>query len=145
MSRRTSRRAVSGWEAGSGRRSATIYVLTGNGKFDANILHPNNDYGDSLLRLTSTLKVADYFTPMDQALDYAIDNDFGSGGAAILADLPANSPLTHLVMGGGKDGSLYAWNRDLLGGLGDTNAVQQISFGYGLMPQERTGRIIFIL
>ena len=110
-----------------------LYVLTGNGKFDANSSSaPNNDYGDSLLRLTSTLKVADYFTPTDQASDYAIDNDFGSGGAAILADLPANSPLTHLVMGGGKDGSLYVLNRDLLGGLGDTNAVQQISFGYGI-------------
>ncbi len=51
------------------------------------------------------------------------DRDFASRGAAILADLPAGSPVTHLLMGGGKDQSLYVLNRDLLGGLGDTNAV----------------------
>jgi hypothetical protein len=57
------------------------------------------------------------------------DGDFAAGGAAILADLPTGSPVTHLIMGGGKDRSLYVLNRDLLGGLGDTAAVQKISFG----------------
>ncbi|MGP8114774.1 MAG: hypothetical protein ACLQFT_20695, partial [Steroidobacteraceae bacterium] len=110
-----------------------LYVLTGNGPFDANSgSAPNNDYGDSLLKLTSSLTVSEYFTPTDQLADYDDDYDFGSGGAAILADLPAGSPLTHLVMGGGKDGNLYILNRDLLGGLGDPNAVQEISFGHGI-------------
>jgi hypothetical protein len=113
--------------------SNNLYVLTGNGPFDANSSSaPNNDYGDSLLKLTSSLTVSEYFTPTDQLADYDKDNDFGSGGAAILADLPAGSPLTHLVMGGGKDGTLYILNRDLLGGLGDPNAVQEISFGHGI-------------
>jgi hypothetical protein len=107
-----------------------LYVLTGNGNFDAtNATAPNNDYGDSLLQLTSNLNVSQYFTPSDQLTLYQNDGDFASGGAAILADLPAGSPVTHLLMGGGKDKSLYVLNRDLLGGLGDTNAVQKISLG----------------
>ena len=107
-----------------------LYVLTGNGVFDAtSATAPNNDYGDSLLKLTSNLTVAQYFAPSDQQTLFQSDGDFASGGAAILADLPAGSPVAHLIMGGGKDKSLYVLNRDQLGGLGDTNAVQQISFG----------------
>jgi hypothetical protein len=110
--------------------SNNLYVLTGNGFFDAtSTTAPNNDYGDTLLQLTSNLTVSQYFTPSDQLTLYQNDGDFASGGAAILADLPAGSPITHLIMGGGKDQSLYVLNRDLLGGLGDTSAVQKISFG----------------
>jgi len=107
-----------------------LYVLTGNGGFDAtSSTAPNNDYGDSLLKLTPTLSVAQWFTPTDQATDGATDGDFGAGGAAILADLPAGSAHTHLIMGGGKDGALYVLDRDLLGGFQDSHAVQRIVFG----------------
>ena len=59
------------------------------------------------LKLTSSLSVSQYFTPSDQATDNSQDNDFGAGGAVVLVDLPANgSNPTHLVLGGGKDGSL---------------------------------------
>ena len=114
--------------------SNNLYAITGNGTFDANAANPpNNDYGDSLLELNAvlpgSLAVSQYFTPSDQLSDAQDDNDFGSGGAAVLADLPAGSPVTHLVMGGGKDGNLYVLNRDMLGGLGDGFAVQEISFG----------------
>jgi regulation of enolase protein 1 (concanavalin A-like superfamily) len=110
-----------------------LYVLTGNGTFDATSAGaPNNDYGDSLLQLTGNLAVSQYFTPSDQATLAQSDGDFASGGAAILADLPAGSPVRHLIMGGGKDQSLYVLNRDLLGGLGDSGAVQQINFGFSI-------------
>lgn len=114
--------------------SGNLYVTTGNGNFDANSSSaPNNDYGDSFLQLTSGLQVTQYFTPSDQQSDNINDNDFGSGGAVVLADLPANgSNPTHLVMGGGKDGVLYVLNRDLMGGLGDTNAWQKISLNLGI-------------
>ena len=39
---------------------------------------------------------------------------------------------THLVIGGGKDGTLYLLNRDKMGGLGDSNAWQPISIGNGI-------------
>ena len=107
-----------------------LYAITGNGTFDAtNASAPNNDYGDSLLQLSASLSVSQYFTPTDELSDFQADQDFGSGGTAVLADLPAGSnPVTqHLVVGGGKDGGLYVLNRDLLGGLGDGNAVQKLS------------------
>jgi hypothetical protein len=107
-----------------------LYVTTGNGNFDAsNATAPINDYGDSLLELSSALTVSQYFTPSDQAADNANDQDFGSGGTAILADLPGE-PIEHLILGGGKDGSLYVLNRDTLGGLGDSAAVQKVSVGH---------------
>lgn len=107
-----------------------LYVLTGNGGFDAtSTAAPNDDYGDSLLELSQSLQVLAYFTPSDEQSDALYNNDFGSGGAAILADLPAGSPVTHLVIGGGKDGNLYVLNRDALGGYGDGEAWQEINVG----------------
>ena len=117
--------------------SGNVYVSTGNGNFDANsVTPPNNDYGDSLLQLTPSLGVNQYFTPSDEATLYADDGDFGSGGAALLADLPAGNTVTHALVCGGKDGSLYVLNRDLLGGLGDVFAVQKISLGHGIFSTE---------
>jgi len=112
--------------------AGNVYVSTGNGKFDANSpTPPNNDYGDSLLQMTASLGVNQYFTPSDEASLYATDGDFGSGGAAVLADLPAGNTVTHALVCGGKDGSLYVLNRDALG-VGDLFAVQKISVGHGL-------------
>jgi hypothetical protein len=117
--------------------SGNVYVSTGNGTFDANsVTPPNNDYGDSLLQLTPSLGVTQYFTPSDEATLYADDEDFGAGGAALLADLPAGNTVIHALVCGGKDGSLYVLNRDLLGGLGDVFAVQKISLGHGIFSTE---------
>lgn len=110
-----------------------LYFLTGNGGFDANnVGAPNNDYGDSLLQATTSLNITSYFTPSDELADDQSDRDFGSGGAAVLADLPAGNTVTHALVCGGKDGTLYVLNRDLLGGFGDSAAVQTIALGYGL-------------
>ena len=110
--------------------SGNLYVSTGNGPFDANSpTPPNNDYGDSLLQLTKSLGVNQYFTPTDQLADYNGDQDFGAGGAAVLADLPFGGGVTHALVCGGKDGTLYVLNRDLLGGFGDMFAVQTIALG----------------
>jgi hypothetical protein len=107
-----------------------LYALTGNAAFDAtSATAPSDDYGDSLLELSLGLQVLQYFTPSDQHSDQIYNNDFGSGGAAVLADLPAGSPVTHLVIAGGKDGNLYVFNRDALGGYGDGNAWQVTSVG----------------
>ncbi|HEY6482044.1 MAG TPA: hypothetical protein VIY54_00800 [Steroidobacteraceae bacterium] len=107
-----------------------LYVITGNGPYDATSTSaPNNDYGDSLLQLTPALSVVQYFTPSDQLADDQNDNDFGSGGAALLADLPAGNTVTHALICGGKDDALYVLNRDQLGGFGDGGAVQRIDFG----------------
>jgi hypothetical protein len=114
--------------------SNNLYFITGNAVFDAtNSSAPNNDYGDSFMKLTSGLSVSQYFTPSDETTDNTNDADFGAGGAAVLVDLPVNGTNpTQLVIGGGKDGSLYLLNRNSMGGLGDTNAWQKISLGNGI-------------
>ena len=106
--------------------SGNLYVITGNGVFDAtSTTGPTNDYGDSLLQLSKTLKVTSYFTPSDEALEYANDLDFSSGGAAMVVNLSSGS----LVVGAGKVGQLYVLNGGNLGGLGDANAAQHFPVG----------------
>ena len=111
--------------------SGNIYVITGNGTFDvANATPPTNDYGDSVLQLSSGLGILSYFTPSDQATEANLDYDFGSGGAVVL-NVSAGS-LQHLVIGGGKEGTLYLLNGDSMGGLGDANARQYFSLGHSI-------------
>ena len=106
--------------------SGNLFCITGNGTFDP----ANSDYGDSFLKLSGTLSLLDYFTPSDQSTDESADQDFGSGGAAILIN--SNSGTTpNLAVGGGKDATLYVLNRDTgkMGHFGDANAVQHFSVG----------------
>ena len=102
-----------------------LFVITGNGTYNA----ATNDYGDSLLKVTPALTVAQSFTPSDEVNDGNQDDDFGSGGAAILADLPAGNNVVHALICGGKDHEVYVLNRDMLGGLGDAASVQHFDFG----------------
>jgi hypothetical protein len=107
-----------------------VYFLTGNAGFDGNSPGPpNNDYGDSVLKLDDALNLSQSFTPSDQQMDDLDDADLGSGGATLI-DLPPNGSLpTHLIAGGGKDGYLYLLNRDNMGGYGDSNAWQRLNWG----------------
>jgi hypothetical protein len=112
--------------------SNNLHLITGNGTFDAGgASSPNNDYGDTFLKLSSTLRVSDFFTPTDQAVLEANDLDFGSGGAAILVDQPSG-PAPHLMIGGGKNGAMYVVNRDHMGRLGDSNVWQKFRFGLSI-------------
>ena len=105
--------------------SGNLYFITGNGSFDAS----QSNFGDSFLKLSAGLSVVDYFTPTGQAYLETNDQDFGSGGAAILIN---SGTTAHLAVGGGKDGSLYVLNRDNMGHLGDQNAHQIIPVLTGL-------------
>jgi hypothetical protein len=110
--------------------TGNLYFLTGNAVFDANSLStPNDDYGDSMLKLSGSLAVLDYFTPSNYVQNNTSDIDFGAGGDPVLVDLPAGSTssITHLAIGGGKDGNLYVVNRDAMGGEGDSNAVEEFT------------------
>jgi len=110
--------------------SGNLYLLTGNGAFDANTNGGN--YGDSTLKLStaSGLSVADWFTPMDQRTLDMGDQDHGAGGAAILVDQPS-ATYPHLVIGGGKAGVLFLMNRDNLGHFSSStnNVLQQLVVG----------------
>jgi len=123
------------WMCGAAPAADTLdnlYLITGNGYFDANSLTaPNTDFGDSFLQIPSSLAmITQFFTPSDQSTDYTMDKDYGAGGA-ILVDLPAGSTstVTHLAIGGGKDGNLYVLNRDDMGSYLVGTPVQVITFG----------------
>jgi hypothetical protein len=96
-----------------------LYVITGNGDYDG-----ATEFGDSFVKLNSSLALQDWFTPFDQAIMDSSNADLGSGGAAVLADLPS-APVKHLLIGGGKVGSgnageIYVLNRDAMGHLENT-------------------------
>lgn len=120
------------WMAGgapAADSAGNLYLLTANGAFDPT----TQGYGDSLLQLSPSLTVNQYFTPTDQQSDNDNDADFGAGGAAVLVDLPViGTNPTHLVVGGGKDGALYVLNRDKMGGYGDSGAWQRLFLGHGI-------------
>jgi hypothetical protein len=110
--------------------SGNLFFITGNGTFDANT--GGSNYGDSVIKLSTIggLSVGDYFTPLDQATLDANDTDFGSGAATVLVDQPSG-PITHLLIGGGKQGYLFLLNRDNLGKFSSSsnNVVQAINLG----------------
>jgi outer membrane protein assembly factor BamB len=107
--------------------SNNLYVITGNGTYDG-----STQFGDSFLKLStgSSMSVLSFFAPSNQAALNSIDQEVGSGGAAILIDQPSG-PVPHLVVGGGKEGKLYLLNRDNLGGntATDSGAVQTFVAG----------------
>jgi hypothetical protein len=113
---------------GTGR----IFVITGNGRFDAD--HGGRDLGNSVLALTATaesLRVADSFTPFDQAALDAEDGDLGSGGP-MLAGGDATGPA-RLVFAS-KAGKLYVLDPQHLGGYHeghDAGAVQSFESSDG--------------
>ena len=127
------------WQSGgapAADAAGNIYVVTGNGTFDANAATaPNQDYGDTFLELSSTasgLSVKSYFTPFNQATLDARDEDLGSAGPIVMPSQPGPSP--DLLIGAGKEGKVYVLNRDALGGFDPStdNVVQEL-------PQAITG------
>jgi chitodextrinase len=105
-----------------------LFVITGNGDYDG-----VTDFGDSILRLNTSLALQDWFTPSVQSTLDGSDLDLGSGGAVILADLPG-SAVQHILIGGGKGtnaiGQLYVVNRDNMGKNAVTdNVVQEFDMG----------------
>jgi hypothetical protein len=111
------------WQAGSGPAAdaaGNIYVMTGNGLFNANSGGPN--YGDTFAKLKlegNSLNVKDYFTPCNQAqldktcgIEGRCDLDLGSAGPLLVPGAVANSDR---LIGGGKDGNIYVVNPGNMG------------------------------
>lgn len=91
-------------------------MTTGNGTYDHDSdVTPNTDLGDSVLKLAtaSGILLSDWFSPFDQAALETADRDLGSGGVMPLPDQPSATP--HLLVTGGKEGTLYLINRDSMG------------------------------
>ncbi len=97
--------------------SGNIILLTSNGTFDGTA-----NFGESFLKLSSSLALLDWFTPDDFANLTNNDLDLGSGGPLLV-------PGSNTVFGGGKDGTLYGVNTANMGHewAGNTQAIQFFS------------------
>jgi hypothetical protein len=135
------------WQAGSPPAidaDGNLFLVTGNGTFDGNA--GGGDYGDTLLKLSPTLDILDYFTPSNALTLDVNDRDFGSGGPVLLPDQPGPHP--HLVVACGKEGTIYLTDRDDLGQFNaDTNDVvqslEQVVGGTWSLPAYWNGRVYY--
>jgi hypothetical protein len=96
---------------------------------------PGPDQAMSVVKVSPTpgpnnvLPVQDFFTPFNQAALSGADLDQGSGGVLLLPDQTTGP--THLLVQGGKEGSVFLINRDNMGGFSTTgnNVVQELPPG----------------
>ncbi len=114
--------------------NANIYLMTGNGAFNAT---NGTDYSQCFLKCSTTngFAVADWFSPFNEAVLSSNDRDVGTGGAVLL-------PGTHMLMGIGKNGTNYLLNQNHLGGISsngisDTNILQEFLI---TTPVDRIGQ-----
>ncbi|HEV2388048.1 MAG TPA: hypothetical protein VGS20_12420 [Candidatus Acidoferrales bacterium] len=136
------------WQAGGAPAidpEGNVYLMTGNGTFNAAA-----DYGDSLLKLAlrgNSLRAIDSFTPYDEKSLDEQDLDLGSSGPILLPDQPGPHP--RLVVGAGKNGTIYLVDRDRLGGYdpkSNNQIVQTLPSAIAenfSMPAYWNGRVYF--
>ena len=89
--------------------------MTGNGSWDG-----QKNFGESVLKLSSTLSLLDWFTPDNYNLLNGGDLDLGVAGIVLI-------PNTNLSINGSKTGELYVLRQDNLGHLQvDNGQIPQI-------------------
>jgi hypothetical protein len=130
------------WMSGDGIAAdgaGNLFLLDANGTFDVNVdangFPVSADYGNAILKLSSTgqMAVTDYFEPFNTVAESNADLDIGSGGIVLLPDLiDAQEVTRHLLVGGGKDSNLYVADRDNLGkfnagGTDNSNVYQELT------------------
>jgi len=99
------------WMGGSGIAAdvdGNIFFMTGNGDWDG-----TSNFSDSIVKLSPTLTLIDYFTPDNQSQLSLSDWDLGSGGVVLVPDQSGAFP--HELIGCGKYPSVFVINRDNMG------------------------------
>ena len=106
------------WQAGRGLvgdNFGSVYFETGNGSTD-----DRTDFGESIVKMSATGSVQDWFTPNDYVNLSALDLDLSTTS-------PLLTPDTNLLIGGGKQGLVYVLRASSLGRLG--GALQTFAGG----------------
>jgi hypothetical protein len=117
------------WQAGGGLAAdaaGNVYFTTGDGGFTVNT--GGIDYGDSYIKMSAAGAVLDYFTPYDQQTLNNNNLDLCAGGVLLLPDQPG-TPHPHLIIGAGKNATVYLVDRDSMGHYNPNNngnAVQTL-------------------
>jgi len=100
------------WMSGSGPAAdadGNIYVQTGNSNAER-----ASNYPDSVVKVGPWLNsIVDFFTPSNFA--YLDDNDLDRGAAGVMV-VPEQSGGSQFAVAGGKDGRLFLFNQNGLGG-----------------------------
>lgn len=108
------------WQAGAGPAAdpdGNVYVMTGNGAWDTT----TKELANSFVKLDPSLSVIDWFTPSHYRCLNEIDADLGSAGPLLI-------PNSELLVGGGKEGTIYLLKRTHLGHL--QPAAKDTATGY---------------
>jgi outer membrane protein assembly factor BamB len=130
------------WMSGDGiaaDSAGNLYFLDANGTFDtsldANGFPANGDFGNAIIKLSTSgkLAVADYFETYNTVAESDADADLGSGGEILLPDqTDAAGAVHHLLVGAGKDGNIYVADRDNMGKFAASNTTD--SYIYQVLP-----------
>lgn len=110
------------WAAGGPSLDAAgnVYVAVGNGSAVGGDAY---DGSDSIIKLSPTLALIDYFAPSGWAAENAGDVDLGSTGPTLLPN--------GLVLTLGKSRNLYVLRAPALGHVGGQLADSELCAGYG--------------
>jgi hypothetical protein len=103
------------WDGGAGPAadaSGNIYVTTGNGSYDG-----TKNFSETVLKLSPTGTLLDWFTPFNFSVLDANDIDMGSTGVMILPDAVGSTAHQHLLIGTGKIAILYLLDQTNMGRL----------------------------
>ncbi len=125
-------RGASFWASGAAPAvdaAGNVYVVGGNGSFDGDGAN-GTDLGNSFIRLTPSLAVADWFAPFNYQALNSKDLDIGSSGALLLPDAAGSGAHPHLLVTAGKEGRIYLLDRDNMGKYqagADTQIVQSLA------------------
>jgi hypothetical protein len=139
------------WMSGGGMAADSngfIYFLDANGTFDttfdANGFPSKGDYGNAMLKLSTSgkLAVADYFETFNTGQESAQDIDLGSGGPLLLPDqTDATGHVFHLIVGAGKAKNVYLADRDNMGKFNFSNMPADDSNIYQELQGAMSGRV----
>ena len=116
--------------------SGNLYFSTGNGDFDG-----STNFGESYVHLgtSSGLTVLDYFSPFNQAPIEAAELDIATAGLTLLPASAGTAEHPHIVVGSGKDGTIYVLDRDNMGKFNgsytnpDSQIIQEIWNALGII------------
>ncbi len=109
------------WMAGTGPAadsSGNIFFSSANGPFNVTGLPPaapHDNFGDTLVKLTSSLAVGDFFTPADQLNLDQSDLDLGSAGVLLLPAAAGSGAHPNLAIASDKESIMYLVDRDNMG------------------------------